>query len=334
MQTLNNPALASLIVENALDYAIFTLDLDGRITSWSPGAERILGYADAEIIGLNMSVMFLPSDLAAGADRLELQTAIEAGRAEDTRWHRRKNGERFWANGVTMRVRGAPGLLKILRDETRAKLAEDQRVLLLNELNHRIKNTLATVQSIAEQTLRAGDVERRTREALTERLIALSHAHDMLVAQNWAGADLRIIIEQALAPHEHPGYRAFEIDGPPTRLSPQQAVAMSLALHELATNAVKYGALSTPSGQVSVTWNLSYDGQGARHMTLLWQETDGPAVATPRHSGFGSRLIARSFGQESGGEAAIEYLPGGVRCTIHLPLSGPEEIPMLDVSSG
>jgi PAS domain S-box-containing protein len=334
MQTLNNPALASLIVENALDYAIFTLDFEGRITSWSPGAERILGYADAEIVGLNMSVMFLPSDLAAGADRQELQTAIEAGRAEDTRWHRRKNGERFWANGVTMRVRGAPGLLKILRDETRAKLAEDQRVLLLNELNHRIKNTLATVQSIAEQTLRAGDVERGTREALTERLIALSHAHDMLVAQNWAGADLRTIIEQALAPHVHPGYRAFEIDGPPTRLSPQQAVAMSLALHELATNAVKYGALSTPNGRVSVTWNLFYDGHGARHMTLLWQETGGPAVATPRRSGFGSRLIARSFGQESGGEAAIEYLPDGVRCTINLPLSGPEEIPMLDVSSG
>jgi PAS domain S-box-containing protein len=334
MQTLNNPALASLIVENALDYAIFTLDFEGRITSWSPGAERILGYADAEIVGLNMSVMFLPSDLAAGADRRELQTAIEAGRAEDTRWHRRKNGERFWANGVTMRVRGAPGLLKILRDETRAKLAEDQRVLLLNELNHRIKNTLATVQSIAEQTLRAGDVERGTREALTERLIALSHAHDMLVAQNWAGADLRTIIEQALAPHAHPGYRAFEIDGPPTRLSPQQAVAMSLALHELATNAAKYGALSTPNGRVSVTWNLFYDGKGARHMTLLWQETGGPAVVTPRRSGFGSRLIARSFGQESGGEAAIEYLPDGVRCTINLPLSGPEEIPMLDVSSG
>jgi PAS domain S-box-containing protein len=332
-QALRDDRLASLILENALEYAIFTVDFEGRITSWGPGAERILGYTTAEAIGLHFSALFLPSDLSADAPQLEIEKAIRDGRAENSRWHHRKDGERFWANGVTMLLRdpSPPGLLKIMRDETPMKLAEDQRVLLLNELNHRIKNTLATVQSIADQTLRAAQVEPATRRVLTERLIALSEAHNVLVRENWAGADLNSIVEQALVPYGAASGERFTVDGPLVRLSPQQAVAMSLALHELSTNATKYGALKVPEGKVAVTWNLAMDGLGGRHMTLLWEESGGPQVQPPTRTGFGTRLIARTFGRESGGRAKINYHPEGVCCVIELPLSDRSEIPVLDL---
>lgn len=322
--------LATMILENALEYAIFTMDFDGVITTWSRGAEEILGYTRAEAVGMAFGLLFTAPDRQAGSDADELEKAKRDGKAEDTRWHRRKDGARFWANGMTMRIDESdpPSLLKILRDETPAKLAEDQRVLLLNELNHRIKNTLATVQSIAEQTLRASETDPTARRNLTERLIALSDAHNVLVEENWAGADLMSIVRQALAPHEQTVSR-FHIDGPPVRLSPPQAVAMALALHELATNAIKYGALSRQGGRVEIDWNLSHDRQGQRHMAFLWREFGGPPVTAPDHRGFGTRLIARSFGQESGGQAHIAFLPEGVQCVIKLPLSVTGEIPPL-----
>jgi two-component sensor histidine kinase len=217
----------------------------------------------------------------------------------------------------------------VLRDETAARLAEEHRVLLLHELNHRIKNTLATVQSIAEQTLRAAEVPAEARRVLTERLIALSQAHDVLVDQSWAGADLEAIVRGALAPHERTARKAFDIDGPPVRLSPPQAVSMALALHELATNAAKHGALRAAEGRVTVTWNLALDGRGARRLNLLWRESGGPRVTPPTRRGFGARLISRTFGNESGGHAKLDYAPEGVRCVLQLPLSQAEELPIL-----
>lgn len=326
-----DPALARQIVEDATDYAIFTLDVTGHITSWSPGAERILGYAAAEAEGMDFCHLFLESDRAAGIPAKELETAQAEGQAENTRWHMRKNGERFWANGVCMLQQNAPGLLKVLRDETAAKLAEDQRVLLLNELNHRLRNTLVTVQSIVENTLRANGVASQVRTVLTERLIILSHAHNVLVEQNWAGADLDEIVRRALSAHEQPGKTRFKIDGPTVRLSPPQAVAMALALHELATNAVKYGALSMLAGEIHVAWNLSYEADGARRMVFVWQELRGPPVERPLRQGFGTRLISRSFTQD-GGRTKIDYAPEGLRCIIDFELSGDAELPMLAVN--
>lgn len=326
-----DPSLAAAIVEGATDYAIFTLDFAGRITSWSTGAERMLGYSADEAIGMDFAVLFAEPDRAAGRPAEELERTIRSGRAEDTRWHVRKNGQAFWANGVTMRLAGAPFLVKVMRDETAAKLAEDQRVLLLNELNHRIKNTLATVQSIVEQTLRAAQVDAAVRETLTERLVALSEAHNVLVAESWAGADLATILDRALAPHQRSDGLPFQLRGPAVRLSPQQAVSMSLVVHELTTNAIKYGALSVPAGQVTVTWNLAYDEQGARHLVLLWRESGGPAVRPPTRRGFGSRLIDRSFDQSGGGRARLLYEPDGLRCILELTLSAADELPILEV---
>lgn len=326
---MTDPVLAQAIVENALAYAIFTMDFDGAILSWSPGAEQVVGYTADEAIGVSFSTIFAVADQVAGADRHELDTAIKDGRAEDTRWHLRKSGERFWANGVTMRVAGQPLLLKVMRDETRAKLAEDQRVLLLNELNHRIKNTLAIVQSIVDQSLRAAAVDRAVRAGLTERLLALSAAHNILVEQSWAGADLGAIIASLVEPH--PSGR-FRVDGPGVRLSSRQAIPLSLALHELATNAIKYGALSTQEGYVRLNWNLAYNGLGERHLSFLWEEVDGPNVMAPTREGFGARLLGRIFAPGDG-ELSLTFPPRGVQCAIALPLSSPEEVPEMVVTN-
>ena len=328
---LTEPALAALIIENARDYAIFTMDTEGLITSWSPGAERITGYGPTEAIGMNVARLFTEPDQVAGIDRLELDTALEQGRAEDSRWHVRSDGEWFWSNGVLIAFlrEGAPTLLKILRDETAAKLAMEHRVLLLNELNHRIKNTLATVQSIVEQTLRSASVEPAVRETLTGRLIALSSVHDVLVQESWAGASLAEVVDQAIAAYRDDGSR-FVVDGPPVRLSPVLAVSISLALHELATNALKYGGLSAPQGQVSVSWTDAHDGAGRRFLTLLWKESGGPKVSLPTRNGFGARLLQRVFA-ESGGSARLDYDPAGLLCVINLPLSSHTEIPIMEI---
>jgi len=328
---LTEPALAALIIENARDYAIFTMDIEGVVTSWSPGAERITGYGAAEAVGMAASLLFTEPDQVAGIDRLELETALRTGRAEDSRWHVRRGGEWFWANGVLIafKRRGARALLKIVRDETSTKLAMEHRVLLLNELNHRIKNTLTTVQSIAEQTLRSASVKPAIRDNLAGRLMALSHVHDVLVQESWAGADLAEVVDQAVAAYRDDGSR-FVIDGPPVRLSPVIAVSISLALHELATNALKHGGLSSPQGRVSVSWTDAHDGVGRRFLTLLWKESHGPKVSSPTRTGFGARLLARVF-SDSGGSTRLDYEPAGLRCVINLPLSRPTETSILEI---
>ncbi|MFN3816336.1 sensor histidine kinase [Brevundimonas sp.] len=321
--SLNDVALARLIIENVRSHGIIGLAPDGHITAWAAGAEAITGYSREDALGMNIADLFTPADQAAGMPQAEVQTALREGRAEDSRWHQRKDGSLFWGNGVTVDL-GAGGLLaKIFRDETPAKHAEEQRVLLLNELNHRVKNTLATVQSIAEQGLRAAGVEKSVREGLSNRLIALSQAHNVLVTENWAGADLRTLICEVLAPYERDP-SPIRMEGPPVRLHPSQAVSVSLACHELATNAAKYGALSTPDGRVAVDWNLAHNGEGQRFLTLLWRESGGPAVVPPTREGFGARLIRQTFAAEHGGRAHIQFPPEGAHCSLLLALMDEE----------
>ena len=321
MSAEHDARLASLIIENALGYAIFTMDLEGRVTSWSRGAETVLGYSREEAIGMPFGDIYTIPDREIGADRKELENAKHRGRAEDTRWHLRKDGARFWGNGMTMGIfePELTGLMKILRDETPAKLAEDQRVLLLNELNHRIKNTLATVQSITEQTLRAAKVDPAIRNDLTNRLMAVSDAHNVLVDESWAGADLGTIVRRTLAPHDHKDISRFRIDGPLVWLSPQQAVAIALALHELATNALKYGALSVPEGRVRVVWTLDSTSE-TPVLHLTWTEQDGPPVVAPNRRGFGARLLERGLAGELSAQVALAYDSLGLVCTMRLPI--------------
>ncbi|MDY6922421.1 MAG: HWE histidine kinase domain-containing protein [Pseudomonadota bacterium] len=316
---LDDQTLARLLIDNVRSHAIISLGDDGCVTGWSAGAEAITGFQRDEILGRHVRELFTEADRAAQMPELEIATAIEQGKAEDSRWHPRRDGTLFWANGATVHLREHNALVKIFRDETAAKQADEHRVLLLNELNHRVKNTLATVQSVADHTLRLAEVSKAVRADLAERLIALSRAHNVLVEENWAGANLNALIGEVLAPYERQP-SPFELSGPPIRLHPSQAVAVSLACHELATNAAKYGALSSPGGRVKVAWNLAHNGQGERFMSLLWEETGGPPVEPPTRTGFGTRLINQTFAGEAGGRAEITYAREGIRCAMALAL--------------
>lgn len=222
------------------------------------------------------------------------------------RWMRVAASARFDEAGA---FRGHVGMAM---DVTDTRRAEDHQRLLINELNHRVKNTLATIQSLARQTLRDGVTAREARERLTERLLALSAAHNVLTRENWEGADLGDIAREAVRPYDDQGDR-IAVCGPDVRLAPNVALALSMALHELATNALKYGALSAPHGRVALDW--SRDGQA---IDLVWREAGGPPVEPPQATGFGSRLLAGLAG-ELGAPADVTYAPQGVVCRLRAP---------------
>ena len=200
-------------------------------------------------------------------------------------------------------------------DITERKRTEEHRQLLLNELNHRVKNTLATVQSIAAQSFRLATTDASGREMFEARLLALSRAHDVLTDESWEGANLNEIVAQAIWPYRGGDPGRFEVNGPPVRLMAKMALSISMALHELATNAAKYGALSNEHGRVNISWSTRRQGQD-RQLRLEWLESGGPPVIPPKRRGFGSRLIERGLAQELGGETKLEYRPTGLWCEI------------------
>lgn len=214
------------------------------------------------------------------------------------------------------------GTIIEVRDISEEKAAAERQRLLINELNHRVKNTLATVQSIAAQTFR-GQTDQAARAVFDARMAALSTAHNVLVEDNWESASLRSVVERALAPHllAEVDVNRFVLNGPDSRLHPKVAVTLAMALHELMTNAAKYGALSVPEGRVAVTWSLQALDDGREQLDLAWEERGGPPVTLPTRRGFGSRLIERQLPMEFDGNAAITYAPSGVVCRLEIPLT-------------
>ncbi|OAS25112.1 sensor histidine kinase [Methylobacterium platani] len=214
------------------------------------------------------------------------------------------------------------GTIIEVRDISEEKAAAERQRLLINELNHRVKNTLATVQSIAAQTFR-GPPDPAARGVFDARMVALSTAHNVLVEDNWESASLRSVIERALAPHllAEVDLNRFQLQGPDARLHPKVAVTLAMALHELMTNAAKYGALSVPEGQIVLTWSLHDLEDGRQQLNLRWEECGGPAVTPPARKGFGSRLIERQLPMEFDGSAEITYAPAGVICELQIPLT-------------
>jgi two-component sensor histidine kinase len=204
-------------------------------------------------------------------------------------------------------------------DVTDEKQAESRQRLLLNELNHRVKNTLATVQSIARTTLRALPGGEAATDLFTARLLALSAAHDVLTREAWEGAGLGEIVAGAVKAHQNDGQPRFDVQGKDVRVGPRAAVALALALHELATNAAKYGALSNDDGRVILRWEARGEG-AARRLELEWREIGGPAVTPPTRMGFGSRILGRGLQAELGAKALLQFEPGGLVCVIHAGL--------------
>jgi PAS domain S-box-containing protein len=216
------------------------------------------------------------------------------------------------------------GLSVYFKDITDRKRAEEHQRILIHELNHRVKNTLATVQSIASQTLRNACTTQEAKEALESRLFALSRAHDVLTRENWEAASLHEIAAQAIEPYRGHGRSRIEFAGPSVRISPRMALALAMALQELATNAVKYGALSNESGHVGIRWTID-DTNIPPCLHMRWEETGGPPVKAPERRGFGTRLIERSLAYDLNGKAEIRFDPAGLLCRIAAPLAEADE---------
>lgn len=310
--------LAAIIASS--DDAIISKDLNGIVTSWNRGAERLFGYRAEEMMGQPITIL-VPDDRYDEETRIleRLRRGEHVEHFETVR--RRKDGSLVEISLTASPVRDAQGAIigasKIARDITERRQAERLQRTLMHELNHRVKNTLATVQAIARQSFRSSSLDSRERETFEARLQAMSRAHDLLTQESWDGTDMAAVVAQVLAPYQ--GER-FEIGGSELRLTPRVALALTLALHELTTNAAKYGALSAPSGRVAITWSLSPADPPC--LALRWQESGGPRVSPPREKGFGSRLIERSLALELGGEVHISYEPGGVVCDVKVPTSG------------
>jgi two-component sensor histidine kinase len=208
------------------------------------------------------------------------------------------------------------GLFFAVGMATRIARGEMLHDLLINELNHRVKNTLATVQSIASQTLRRSDNPAEAIDKFSARLVSLGRTHNVLSEEKWESAQVHELIDSTLAPYASQDGARIHAAGPDLRLAPRAALTVAMALHELATNAAKYGALSNDRGQIFIDWSA---GDATGQFRLTWREVGGPPVAAPARSGFGSKLIESGPGQ-IGGAATLEFRPEGVVCTLVCPL--------------
>ena len=315
---------------------IYAKDRQSRLLLANDPVAAAVGKTWAEMQGRN-DREFLEDPVQAEAVLANDRQVIEQGYTQEMEELVGTEGgqPRVWLSTKTP-LRGpdgrVEGLIGVSIEITERKRDEDRLRLMVHELNHRVKNTLVTVQSIATQTLRNADPA--IQQVLEDRLHALAAAHDVLTSERWEGAELHDVVAGALAPHggEHGG--RFLVSGPPTRLLSRAALALAMGLHELATNAVKYGALSpeTPDGRVELQWS-TVDGR----LHLVWSERGGPEVTPPSRRGFGTRLIERSLAQDLGGTVAIGFHAEGVTCTLDAPLieisTSVRHLPLLQVGA-
>ena len=444
------------VFESAVDYAIVVTDLAGCVTNWNEGATRILGWTPQEMISRPIDTFFTPEDRLDGVAAREMWSALDVGRGIDERWHLRKDGTRFWANGEMMALRDeagwAIGFINILRERTEQKRsalalqaseanlrtildtvplgilfaeapsgrvvgsnprveaifgrpvigtnledrrrwtafhadgrivrpddyplakvlagaahatleahyhrpdgtkvwleftgapvpdtegslrgavvavadidarkrAEAMQELMNGELSHRMKNLLAMVQAIARQTMRGAADISTMRDVLSNRLVALGKAHDMLIEGTSDQTPLAAVLRSGIGVHgDTPG--RFSYEGPDLAVSGRAVMPLSLLLHELSTNAAKYGALSAPDGKVALTWSVLREVGGGESLRLVWRETGGPIVKVPTRKGFGSWVIERGLTDQVGGAVLLDYATTGLVCTLEAPLRG------------
>ena len=445
---LRDRGLLAEAVTQSDDYAMFVMDPSGRVQSFNTGAEKILGYSSDELIGLSGDVIFTPDDRAQNIPDIERSTALAAGRAEDERWHVRKDGSRFWASGLLSPLPSAAGFIKILRDLTERETAQqalkaseerfrtlttsipqlvftslatgarswaspqwttytglsesdsrefgwlaaihpddrertlrtwreaslkdtyliehrirggvdlhyrwhltratplpgahasgrewvgastdihelralkESQQLLLSELQHRTRNLLALVQAIADRSAHSGSSVPAFLNDFTHRLHALSRAESITPSSDQGTVDVRNLVETELAAHlTVQADERVSIEGPPTLVPPHAAQPLMLALHELATNAVKHGALAQQSARLHIHWHTERN-RDRPEIVLHWDES---AVQMPtgadRTRGFGTELIERALPYQLSAETRLDFGEDGVHCTVRVPTS-------------
>ncbi len=284
---------------------------------------ELTGYAREEVLG--QSFNFFMAHIDDEAALALIREAFEGLSEIDCEIHyRRKDGSKFWATLFVNPVKDDDGdiiqYFASFVDLTAYKDEQAQSRMLINELNHRVKNTLATVQSIVSQAARGNTDSQAMRKAVETRLFALSRSHDLLSREKWHSAGLVDVIHDALAPFGAADERArrVEINGESIRFAPKAALALGIAFNELATNATKYGAFSSDAGTIRIAWTVEPSSTG-RRLLLVWTEKGGPAVATPLRKGFGSQVIERGLAHELDGTVQLDYRPEGVVCTMNIP---------------
>jgi PAS domain S-box-containing protein len=299
-------------------------DLGGVITSWNKAAEQMFGYSAEEAIGK-------PGALLIPAERLDEEYAIlqrmrRGGRVDNFETVRRcKDGSLIDVSLTISPIMGAEGkvvgAVKIARDITKQKRNEAQIVVLAREAEHRAKNLLANVRAMVH--LSQSDTPEGLRKAIEGRLEALANVHSLFAQSRWAGAELGRLVEQELSPYSHDGGRT-RIDGPRTMLNPELAQGVAIALHELATNAAKYGALSVAEGRVRVEWAPAVH----RRLALRWTEAGGPPVKPPTRSGFGTNVMEAVIRDQLKGEVRLDWRAEGLACEMVLPMSSRRFMPL------
>ena len=312
------------VVETAMD-AIISIDVEQHVVLFNAAAEQMFGRSAKDAMGRSLDDFIPERFRAAHATHVRAfgKTGVSGramGRLGDLKALRADGAEfPIEASISQAHVDGETLFTVIVRDISARNAAAETERLLVGELDHRVKNTLATVQAIAKQTLKTSAKPADFVESINGRLHALASAHTLLMHTRWQGAALEDLIHEQLTLGPAGSDDRIVCGGPPVLLTPNCALYLGLVLHELGTNARKYGALSTPQGQLSVTWE-TIKAEPAR-FKIIWVESGGPKVAPPKASGFGTRLIERSLAHGLHGQVRLDYAPEGLRCEISLPLN-------------
>jgi PAS domain S-box-containing protein len=313
--SLNATQRIASIVESS-DDAVVSKDLNGVIISWNKGAERIFGYRAEEVVGKPVTILIPPE--RQDEEPVILERIRRGERVEHYETVRvRKHGSRVDISLTVSPVRNAEGKIigasKIARDITERKRSEAQITVLAREAEHRAKNVLATVQATVH--LSHSDTPEGLKHTIEGRIQALANVHRLFVESRWTGAELHSLVKDELAAYCGDGENRARIDGPHLMMRPDIAQTVAVALHELATNAAKYGALSVAEGYVQVEWSCAPDGR----LVLRWTETGGPPVKPPTRQGFGTRVMDRMIRGQLKGAIRFDWRAEGLACEIVLP---------------
>lgn len=318
-------------VLEAMPAAVYTTDAQGRINFYNKAAVEMAGRTpqpgDQWCVSWRLyrpDGTLLPHDACPMAIALKENRAVRGVEAVAER----PDGSRVPFIPYPTPLHDSDGKLigaiNMLVDITDRKQAENRQKVLIEELNHRVKNTLATVQSLMRQT--AGHAESLSDfvNSFESRLLALARAHDLLTKRHWESAPLEALARDVLAPLAGDFAERVRIHGPPVQLRPREALNLTMALNELVTNALKYGSLSSNAGKLGVTWKLTETSE-SRLLHLRWKETGGPPVKPPARRGFGTRLVERCIERDLQGQCDLAFQPDGVRCRIVFATAGPPE---------
>jgi PAS domain S-box-containing protein len=310
-----------MVVQGVKDYAIYMLDPEGHVSSWNSGAEYIMGYREEEIIGQHFSCFYTPEDQQSGLPTASLEQAKQKGEYEAEGWRVRKDGSQFWAsvviNPIFREEKALVGFAKIVRDFTRRKQAEQRQELLVAELDHRVKNILSQVAVVAASARQGSHSMDEFLRSLNGRIQSMAAAHTLLSKSGWQGVGLDAIVRNQLAPYATD--TNITISGTDIMLTAAEVQAVAKVMHELATNAAKYGALSIPGGHVSVNWDRKSNGDEI-NLSIVWQERDGPPVKSGIRSSYGTNLIRDLIPHELAGKVDLVLASEGVSCQIEIPI--------------